>query len=113
MAESKEVLSNGEVKNLEQIISKIEGKKKIVAKKLLIEIKFYNKTLKKLKAKINEDDVTVMMPQGAYEIEREHPALKSYNTSIKNYQSLLKQLCELFDDLPSDDIPDALEEFCR
>lgn len=113
MAESKEVLSTEEVKNLEQIIEKIEGKKKIVAKKLLTEIKFYNKTLKKLRKLVDDEGVVVSMPQGNYEIDREHPALKSYNTSIKNYQSLLKQLCELFDDLPPDDIPDALEAFCK
>lgn len=113
MAENKKVLSTSDVKNLEEIIEKIDPKKKIVAKKLLTEIKFYNKTLKKLKKKVDEDGVVVTMPQGDYEIERENPALKSYNTSIKNYQNLLKQLSELFGDLPPENIPDELEEFCK
>ena len=66
-----------------------------------------------MKKKVDDDGVVVTMPQGDYEIERENPALKSYNTSIKNYQNLLKQLSELFGDLPPENIPDELEEFCK
>ena len=50
------------------------------------------------------------MCQGAYSIDRENPALRSYNTSIKNYQSLIKQITEL---LPKDEksIEDEFDEF--
>ena len=41
------------------------------------------------------------MCQGSYSINRENPALRSYNISIKNYQSLVKQITEL---LPKNDI---------
>ena len=69
--------------------------------------------MKKLRKAVDDDGVIVTMPQGDYEIERENPALKSYNTSIKNYQNLLKQLSELFEDLPPENIKDELEKFCE
>ena len=55
------------------------------------------------------------MCQGEYSIDRENPALKSYNTTIKNYQALIKQITELLpnenesnrDDFDDDDLGDA------
>ena len=55
------------------------------------------------------------MCQGDYSIDRENPALKSYNTTIKNYQTLIKQITELLpsesenngDNFDNDDLGDA------
>ena len=46
------------------------------------------------------------MCQGSYDIDRENPALKSYNTTIKNYTSVIKQLNDMLpveDNNPKDD----------
>ena len=37
----------------------------------------------------------MVMPQGKYDIERANPAIASYNTMVKNYNSTIKQLYEL------------------
>ena len=52
------------------------------------------------------------MCQGTYSIERENPALKSYNTTIKNFQNLLKQISELLPiDIPENDGNDPEDDF--
>jgi hypothetical protein len=46
------------------------------------------------------------MCQGDYTIERENPALKSYNTTIKNYTAVIKQLNDMLpakEEKPKDD----------
>ena len=45
--------------------------------------------------KVEKDGVVTEMCQGNYNIDRENPALKSYNTTIKNYQALIKQITDL------------------
>ena len=45
--------------------------------------------------KVKKDGVVTEMCQGNYNIDRENPALKSYNTTIKNYQALIKQITDL------------------
>lgn len=79
---------------------------------LIEELKFSLKTLKKLKVNINKNGVVVKMDQGKYEIDRTNPALTTYNTLIKNYQSLSKQIYDMLaeldpideDDFDSDDL---------
>ena len=62
---------------------------------LINELKFMNATLTNLKKEIEEKGVVVVMPQGKYDIERANPAIASYNTMVKNYNSTIKQLYEL------------------
>lgn len=62
---------------------------------LLKEAKFLKTTLTKLKAEVKKTGVVTDMCQGSYSIQRENPALKSYNASLKSYQSLLKQMSDL------------------
>lgn len=62
---------------------------------LIKEIKFMKKTMASLKKEINDKGVVVSMPQGNYDIERANPALASYNTMVKNYNSTIKQVCDL------------------
>ena len=42
------------------------------------------------------------MCQGSYSIDRESPAMRSYNATVKNFQSLIKQINEM---LPDNDGP--------
>ncbi len=53
-------------------------------------------TLDELKQEINNSGVIDEMPQGSYSILREHPAVKTYNTTIQRYSTLYKQLSELY-----------------
>ena len=67
-------------------------------------------TLQELKARVKLDGVVTEMCQGDYTIERENPALKSYNTTVKNYTSVIKQLNDM---LPTKEIvnDDGFEKF--
>lgn len=77
---------------------------------LLEEAKFMKQTLKKLKSKIRKNGVVTEMCQGEYSIDRANPALSQYNSLIKNYQSCIKQICEL---LPEDSGGTDDDEFDR
>lgn len=73
---------------------------------LVDELKFTFRTLKKLKTNINKNGVVVKMDQGKYEIDRTNPALTTYNTLIKNYQNLSKQINYMLDQAESSDPDD-------
>jgi hypothetical protein len=51
------------------------------------------------------------MCQGNYSIDRESPALKSYNTTIKNYQTLIKQITDLLPVETKKDVGDEFDKF--
>ena len=52
-------------------------------------------TLKELQETINEQGSIELFVNGKQQMLREHPAIKSYNALIKNYNSTIKQLLEL------------------
>ena len=83
------------IKELRKVFEEIDDNKSKLAISLLDKVEFIEDTLKKLQIKIKEDGVVTQMCQGTYKIERENPALKSYNTTIKNYSNLIKQLNDM------------------
>ena len=111
----KKVLAYEDLKTLKETFEKMNNDKSKLALSLLDEACFCGDTLKKLKEKVEKDGVVTEMCQGEYSIDRENPALKSYNTTIKNYQALIKQITELLpnenesngDDFDDDDLGDA------
>ena len=62
---------------------------------LLKRAEFMRTTLIALEDKVNSEGVVTEMSQGSYSIDRENPALRSYNTTIKNYTSVIKQIVDL------------------
>lgn len=111
----KKILPYEDLKTLKETFEKMNNDKSKLALSLLDEAYFCGDTLKKLKEKVTKDGVVTEMCQGNYNIDRENPALKSYNTTIKNYQALIKQITELLpnknenneDDFDNDDLGDA------
>lgn len=71
---------------------------------------FMEQTLTKLQAKIEEKGVVTKMCQGSYSIDRENPALKSYTSLIKNFNSTMKQITDLLPKEESNE-DDAFEDF--
>ena len=67
-------------------------------------------TLTKLQTKVKADGVVTSMCQGNYDIDRENPALRSYNTTIKNYTSVIKQIADL---LPETNIKQDGEDLLK
>ena len=92
---NKKVLAYEDLKTLKETFEKMDNDKSKLALSLLDEAYFCGNTLNKLKEKVEKDGVVTEMCQGNYNIDRENPALKSYNTTIKNYQALIKQITEL------------------
>lgn len=111
----KKALAYEELKKLKDTFKEMDNDKSKLALSLLDEAYFCGDTLKKLKEKVEKDGVVTKMCQGNYNIDRENPALKSYNTTIKNYQTLIKQITELLpnksedntDNFDDDDLGDA------
>ena len=101
--------------DIKDTFEKMDNDKSKLALSLLDEAYFCGDTLNKLKEKVEKDGVVTEMCQGSYNIDRENPALKSYNTTIKNYQALIKQITELLpnesennsDNFDDDDLGDA------
>lgn len=87
-----------------------EDKKKI--NESLIERAFYmREKLQDMEQRIDADGVIVTMPQGNYEIERAHPLLSQYNAMVKNYSSVIKQICEQLPTSEADRVGEALLAF--
>ena len=90
---AKKKISN--IKELKSTFEQLDDDRSKLALSLLDKAEFMEGTLSKLQQKVNNDGVVTTMCQGSYEIERENPALKSYNTTIKNYTSVIKQLNDM------------------
>lgn len=101
-----------DIKTLREMFINLDDNKGRMALNLLDKAEFMEATLKELQDKVKKDGTVVIMCQGNYSIERENPALKSYNTTIKNYSSIIKQLVDL---LPKEDKSkiDSFEDFAE
>ena len=95
---------------LESVFKSMDSAKGKVGLDLLVEIQFMKKTLERLRKEIDNKDIILEMQQGEYSIDRSNPALKTYNTTIGNYNKLMKQLTDL---LPNNEKPkdDGFEGF--
>lgn len=100
-----------DINDLRQIFEKTDDNKSKLALSLLDKASFMNKALIDLERKVNEDGVVTMMCQGSYEIERENPALRAYNTTVKNYTSVIKQIVDLLPDNESKQVGEDLLKF--
>lgn len=92
---NKDILVNREIARLTNLYKDIERNRRLSAKGLIEEAAFMRATLAELKIAIDENGPIDEMPQGEYSILREHPALKSYNTMVQRYTSIIKQLTDL------------------
>ena len=93
MATKKTTKINKNIKELRKIFENEDNSE--LALLLLEKAEFLEKTLTELKDKVEKTGVVTEMCQGAYSIDRENPALRSYNTTIKNYTSIIKQLNDM------------------
>jgi len=88
-------LMKKEIKELKNITQEVDEDKKPYVDRLIKQAAFMNVTLEELQETINTDGATELFEQGAQKMLREHPAIKSYNTMIKNYTSIIKTLSEI------------------
>lgn len=99
-----------EKSRLLKLFGGLEKEKLKIVDGLIERAAFMRVALEDLEAVVNDEGVLDLFKQGDYSYNREHPALKSYNQTIKNYTSVIKQLT---DNLPSNAEKDELLEFIK
>ena len=102
-----------EMKRLKKILKVIPSDRKPVADNIYNELLFIQRTLDKLKKDVDENRTTTLFKQGQQEFLRENPALKGYNTTIKNYSSLYKQLIDMLPPVKPVEESDKLIDFIK
>lgn len=80
---------------LKEILRKVPEDKKSIAGRLADELVFMQETLADLKQQVKDKGTVEHFEQGKQSFLRENPALRSYNTTLKQYAALYKQLCDL------------------
>ena len=83
---------------LKKILQDVPAQQRELCERLIDRAAFMLVTLLDYEQIITEEGIIVSMPQGTYSIERENPAAKGYNTMVKNYQGVIKQLTDLLPD---------------
>ena len=108
---SKDREIKNEISRLTRIFKDIESNRKCTVKGLIEEAAYMKATLKELKKSIDENGPIDEMPQGNYSILREHPALKSYNTMVQRYTTVIKELSNLLPKEQVKEVSDGFDEF--
>lgn len=91
----KDKLINQEIDELTKITKDVTQDKRTYIDRLINQAAFMYATLQELQDTLNKDGAIELFEQGKQKMLREHPAAKTYNTMIKNYSSIIKQLSEL------------------
>lgn len=109
MDKAKETKIKKVISKYKKIFENIPDKQKPFAEKLYSRAAFMDVTLDDLQERVNTDGPVIKTINGnGFETTLEHPAQKSYNTMIKNYNSTIKALIDL---LPEDEDGDELTRF--
>lgn len=91
---AKEALRKKEFNRLTQICAKMPEAKKRLVEGLKNEAAFMRATLAELQEEIAIKGATELFEQGEQKMIRESPAMKTYNTMIKNYTVVIGKLLD-------------------
>lgn len=100
IADDKQAQIKKEIARLKRLMKNVPEEKKKAADGLIQEAAFMRATLGDLKRIIDQEGPLDLFVQGDYEYNREHPAVKTYNTMIQRYSTVSKLI---FDLLPGED----------
>lgn len=103
----KDKLIKAELRKLNSFFKNIPEEKQKIIKGLKEQAAFMYATLIELQEIMNTEGPVEIFEQGKQRMLREHPASKVYNSMVKNYSSVIKQLIEL---IPADDKKAAEDE---
>lgn len=87
-----------EADRLKKILQDVPSQQMELCERLIGRAAFILVTLLDYEREITENGVITEMSQGAYTIKRENPAAKGYNSLVKNYQGIIKQLTDMLPD---------------
>lgn len=99
---------------LKKVVNAVPEDRRLLAKNVAEELSFMSEMLAALKKEAREIGALENFVQGRQSLLRENPALKSYNTTIKNYAVLLSKLTDLLPKatiVPEDPDADAFDSF--
>lgn len=82
-------------RKIKRLFKDLEKEKMQFAEGLIYQFAVASVTLERLVDEINNGEVIEDFKQGAQQLRRENPALKSYNTTIKSFTALSKSLLDL------------------
>ena len=82
-------------RKIAKLFRDLPSEKKAFADSLIDPFAVAAVTLERLADEINEGDLIEDFKQGAQELRRENPALKSYNATVKSFTALSKSLLDL------------------
>ena len=109
----KDKLIKAELRKLNKFFHNMPKDKQKLLKGLKEQAAFMYATLMELQEIMNNEGPVELFEQGKQKLLREHPASKVYNSMIKNYSSVIKQLLEL---MPAEDkktVEDELLAFIK
>ena len=104
-----------EIKRLNGIFGFIPDNKRHVIEGLIRRAAYMRVTLEDYEADLDEGGYVELFSQSPNQepYERERPVARLYNTMIRNYQNLMKQLSDLLPDEVKSDIKDEISEFLK
>ncbi len=119
MAENKKI---SEIMPIDKRISKAERKIKSFFKNIdedkkrfiadpIHQLAVTQIILERLSDELEKGDIIEIFEQGKQRLRRENPALKSYNTTIKSYTALFKQLLDILPNTEAEKAGQALMMF--
>lgn len=109
---SKEERINKEKTRLSRIFTKIDAKAKKAVCELINNAAFIGVTLQDLQESINRDGTMTEYQNGENQWgTKKNPDVDTYNTMIKNYASIVKQLTDLLPKEPPKQKDDEFDKF--
>lgn len=91
----KDKLIKAELQKLNKFFKNIPEDRQKIIKGLKEQAAFMYATLMELQEIMNTEGPVELFEQGKQKMLREHPASKVYNSMIRNYSNVIKQLLEL------------------
>jgi hypothetical protein len=108
----KEKLIKQEKERLNKIFENMSGDRKSTISSLIDKAAFMSVTLEELQGIINKSGVVSEYQNGANQWgTKKSPEVEVYNTMIKNYSSIIKQLSDLLPKETVEEEPDEFDEF--
>lgn len=112
--EEKDLKINEELKRLNKIFKKLPKNVYKANEKLLDNLAWMSVTLAEMREEISSSDLVTITKNASQKFIKEHPLIKSYNTTYSNYLKGLKQLTDYLVSVPEKEKKDELDEFlCR
>lgn len=79
-------------RRIKRLFRDIEKDRRQFVDAIIYQFAFTTVTLERLVAELNSGEVLEHFEQGSQKFLREHPALRSYNTTVKSFTALANQL---------------------